>query len=685
MKALSRPLAGFGKRVSLVILVALAAGIATAAGVDGRAPTVTIVSPVEGEIVSGERVLVTIDYFSNSGALVEFVELWIDERRQSRDKLATPRLRGRVKYEWESNRFVAGMHSLEARAMDRLGYEGTALVSISTARAGERLEGISPYIRLASPQDGERISGRTRIEVDIHPQTARFVCVYRKGVEPTEQDRLLCATTEAPYVFTIDADDLSEGTHQIYAVAKTEGGEIQSQVVSLEVVSRGGGSYVGPELPDPDTTPVRPGVEPELAIPELPLPSADDVAMTGGGLVSEGIVLARAGASRITSIPGAPPPALSVAPMARPPVEGPIPAPRVTVQTPPTQPAPVGAGGTHISIPTHRPAAPAPVAAGPKPVAPRAVDPGTAKTTAPPAPRRLAAAPPVTADVARPVAAVAALAVVKATVPAPPVVVPSPEAPRAATGGPSYVRQPTRVAKAMRTMPAPPAERTVAPPSEMAPVMSAAASITPPAASGHVSEPLATPVARVANAAKLAGFHRALVRIHVVRPGESLSAVARRYGVSARRIRAANNLDEQDDKLKAGSRLAVPPQTTVLFDDVPIAFDVAPEIINGISVAPIRHMLETAGGTVYWIGKEQLVRARIDGKTVEIHVGSREARVDEERVLLDIAAFMKQDRVLVPVRFVGSVLDVTVSYNPATEDVHIVSHTSLDDSTAPAA
>jgi len=196
--------------------------------------------------------------------------------------------------------------------------------------------------------------------------------------------------------------------------------------------------------------------------------------------------------------------------------------------------------------------------------------------------------------------------------------------------------------------------------------------------------PSAAPVARVAHAAQASGVHKPMIRIHVVRAGENLQAVSRRYGVSASRIAQANNIPIEG-ALDSGSRLLIPPQTTILFDDVPIAFDVEPQIINGIAVAPIRHMLEAAGGTVYWIGDKGLVRAEVGDRNIEVRVGSREARVNEEVVLLDLAATMKRDRVIVPVRFVGKALDVSVRYDPATENVHIVSHKPLDASSSPAA
>lgn len=674
--------ATYGFRCTLVACLAALCGLGAAYAND-LDPTVKIITPEAGGVVGGQEVLVTVEYFSNSGSPIDVVELWVDHRNAHRHPLDQPRLRGRVRYYWDSTQFPPGTHSLEARARDEKGYEGTAVVTVSNVTRGVPIEGVAPYISIFKPSDGARISGRTEVEIDVHPGEARFVYVMLDG-------KMLAATTESPYILTVDADTLAAGPHTIYAVAKTDQGEIQSGIVTVNVDSAS--TYVGPELPTPSLAPQTRSVGPELALPSVPEFTVDADEMTGG-LVGGGLMLASVDVPRIVSTPTAvatvstPAPTLVVpAPVAAPlrsVAPAPVPSPIVVSATRPTPVArPVQPGTAPRVVAPAMPDEIAPISARtpsghgapsglpsetvvPKASAPstdvEAVSVRTVVPTARPmaATRRPTEMTPIAAGPARPMAAAANVAAPKVAVAAAPVVEPTAtvepiarvaRATRPQAGSPSYARSG--------------ADLTAA---SLEPVASAAARSavvgTAPGAS--------TPRAKIAQAASVVGANSAVVRVHVVRAAETLQSVSARYGVSVRRIARANDLDA-DARISAGSRLNIPPQTTILFDDVPVAFDVEPEIINGVAVAPIRQLLETAGGTVYWMADSQEVRGVVGDTDISVRVGSREAIVDEETVLLDLAAFMKRDRVLVPVRFVGDVLDVTVAYDPETEDVHIV-------------
>jgi len=655
-----------GLRRALVVCSAMAFGVGVAIAAD-LSPTVKITTPQPGEAIGGQHVLVTVEYYSNSGAPIDVVELWVDQRNAHRHTLVQPLLRGRVRYEWDSTQYKAGTHTLEARARDTKGYEGTALVTVSNAGTAVPAEGLAPYINIFQPADGATITGTTKVEVDVHPGQARFVYIMLDG-------KMLCATTNSPYVLNVDTNQLEAGPHTIYAVAKTDQGEVQSEVITVNV--GGAASYVGPDLPTPSLIATHDSLGPELALPRLPLASADEDEM-GGGLIGGGLMLAAVNAPRVISTPtamtrsaaltveaptvAAPAPApatrISIAageptPVSRPTISGVV--PRVTAPT--TEAAPVAAalGGSEHGSPVAAPMA----VDVPKAVAPDTnMAPVSVPTRVPePRPRTAervpAAMAPAAAGPARPAAVAANAAATAPTAVATPSQPVTVRAPRMPSDTPSY--------RISRTTGAVGADPVAAPAAR-----SVASAMAGPAADAPTAR------AKVAEAARLVGANRALVRIHVVRAAESLQSVSARYGVSVRRIAGANNL-EPDAKLTAGERLTIPPQTTILFDDVPIAFDVEPMIMGGVAVAPIRHMLEAMGGTVYWLPKDQKVQGVVGDKHLEVQVGSREAKVNEEKILLDIAAFMKRDRVLVPVRFVGEALDVTVRYDPVTENVHIV-------------
>ncbi|NLB81193.1 MAG: copper amine oxidase N-terminal domain-containing protein [Clostridiaceae bacterium] len=90
--------------------------------------------------------------------------------------------------------------------------------------------------------------------------------------------------------------------------------------------------------------------------------------------------------------------------------------------------------------------------------------------------------------------------------------------------------------------------------------------------------------------------------------------------------------------------------------------DVAPLIKNDRTMLPARFVAESLGATVAWIEAEQKVTITKDDITIVIYIDSEKAYVNDKEVTLDSPAFIENDRTYTPLRFVAENLGATVDW-----------------------
>jgi len=99
--------------------------------------------------------------------------------------------------------------------------------------------------------------------------------------------------------------------------------------------------------------------------------------------------------------------------------------------------------------------------------------------------------------------------------------------------------------------------------------------------------------------------------------------------------------------------------------------DVKPENINGRVLVPVRVISEEMGADVKYDGETKKVTIVKGDKTIELTIGSEEAYVDGEKVLLDVPAMNIEGRTMVPLRFVSESMDATVEWDGESQVVFI--------------
>jgi len=144
-----------------------------------------------------------------------------------------------------------------------------------------------------------------------------------------------------------------------------------------------------------------------------------------------------------------------------------------------------------------------------------------------------------------------------------------------------------------------------------------------------------------------------------------------------RQARVAMLPPDRDEGTK--TRIAMPGidiEQMARFRDVKIVLDgkliplrAAPEVVDGISISPLREVFEGCDGMLYWFHEEKRVHAVNPSVDVELKIGSEAAKVNGEDRSLALAPYIKNGRTMVPLEFLAATLDVTVSFNSSTGEL----------------
>lgn len=79
-------------------------------------------------------------------------------------------------------------------------------------------------------------------------------------------------------------------------------------------------------------------------------------------------------------------------------------------------------------------------------------------------------------------------------------------------------------------------------------------------------------------------------------------------------------------------------------------------------LVPVRGVFEATGASVEWFAEANSVQIKSGDKVVVISVGETQASINEQVVGMEVPARNWNERVFVPVRFVGEALGRTVDY-----------------------
>lgn len=187
----------------------------------------------------------------------------------------------------------------------------------------------------------------------------------------------------------------------------------------------------------------------------------------------------------------------------------------------------------------------------------------------------------------------------------------------------------------------------------------------------------ATPKARTTGSvasAKIGGQSAPTLNTRSTAPKEQMVAIRvtpkTTQGSAITRVAAASNLI----RINRGQRLPNLTSFAVVFNSQFVDFDVAPRVEDGVPMAPFRHLLEKAGGTIDWQNMSKSLHAKTADKDIRLQIGDRNAIINKLSVTLEVAPYIDRGRTIVPLSFVGEALNVSVDYDKETGHVLISSN-----------
>ena len=116
-------------------------------------------------------------------------------------------------------------------------------------------------------------------------------------------------------------------------------------------------------------------------------------------------------------------------------------------------------------------------------------------------------------------------------------------------------------------------------------------------------------------------------------------------------------------------------EVTILKDGEKLSFDVAPYIVDGFTMVPMRAIFESIGASVTWDQETKTVIALYnvneDVKALVLQVGRNYAYLNNDKVEFKKSAEIVNDRTFVPLRAVNETLGYKVDWDQDTYTVTI--------------
>jgi len=116
--------------------------------------------------------------------------------------------------------------------------------------------------------------------------------------------------------------------------------------------------------------------------------------------------------------------------------------------------------------------------------------------------------------------------------------------------------------------------------------------------------------------------------------------------------------------------------TQMSVNGMPVTIDVAPQIVEGRTLLPIKWVAEPLGADVSWNATDRKVTISLNGTILELWVGKSQARVNGAPVAIDttnakVVPVIVSGRTMLPVRFVAEQLGADVQWEQSTKTITI--------------
>jgi len=110
---------------------------------------------------------------------------------------------------------------------------------------------------------------------------------------------------------------------------------------------------------------------------------------------------------------------------------------------------------------------------------------------------------------------------------------------------------------------------------------------------------------------------------------------------------------------------------TIMLNGEPIYFDQEPVVVDGTTLVPLRAIFEKYNMTVDFSNETKTISAKGSNKNISLVLGSKTAHVNGQPMSLNIAPRIIGGRTMVPLRSISELLGVTVDWDANTHTVYL--------------
>ena len=103
-----------------------------------------------------------------------------------------------------------------------------------------------------------------------------------------------------------------------------------------------------------------------------------------------------------------------------------------------------------------------------------------------------------------------------------------------------------------------------------------------------------------------------------------------------------------------------------------VALDSPPVIKNGRTLVPLRFISEAFGASLDWDPVFRIIDIKLGSDTVRLQIGMNFAAVNGKKVALDVAPVIIKGRTMVPIRFISESLNAKVVWDAETKTITIM-------------
>lgn len=103
--------------------------------------------------------------------------------------------------------------------------------------------------------------------------------------------------------------------------------------------------------------------------------------------------------------------------------------------------------------------------------------------------------------------------------------------------------------------------------------------------------------------------------------------------------------------------------------------DTKPVVTDGRTLVPIRAIIEAFGGGVSWDGSTQSVLLNMDDDTIKLVIDSNIAYLNNSEETLDVAPTIINGRTMLPIRFIAEGFNLGVAWDSGSQTVSIIQNT----------